>query len=464
MLKEAPCLECHLIDDFLKSLSFAQLSERDDRNRSRKEARDMQHSSLMRFCDECGLANDLEALHCASCQHLLQRVPSTNPPPIAPLTLPPPPILEVTADALLLAGKPSMPNEFRTGTILAGRYHIQEEIGRGGYSIVYRAVDLDSSQREVAIKRIPLSALSSRQVIDATQTFNREITMLTSIKWLSRGVPRLYEDFTDAENWYLVMEYIAGETLEEYLQKAPGGYLSEEETLELGIRLTQILHQLHTTANPPVIFRDLKPTNIMRTSDHELFLIDFGIARSFSAGKAKDTIPLGSPGYAAPEQYGRTQTEPRSDIYSLGATLQTLLTGRDPLELRAGERSRNPQSPSRPLRKLLEEMLSSKITQRPRSMSRIETRLRSIQLVKGFRGGAALGSLAITIFLLLLAVWTRDWVLLSLSACLGLVMVFVVDKYVGWFQNKRPSFFLGLATSLVLVGLYFVLLAQWLFR
>lgn len=422
----------------------------------------MQHSSLMRFCDECGLANDLEALHCASCQHSFQRGLSPNLPPVAPLTLPPPPILEVTAGALLMAGKPCMPNQFQPGTILAGRYQIQEEIGHGGFSTVYHAIDLGSSQREVAIKRIHLSALSSRQVIDATETFNREITMLTSIKWLN-GVPRFYEDFTDAENWYLVMQYIAGETLEEYFQKAPGGHLSEEETIELGIRLTQILSRLHT-ANPPVIFRDLKPANIMRTSDHELFLIDFGIARRFSAGKAKDTIPLGSPGYAAPEQYGRAQTEPRSDIYSLGATLQALLTGRDPAELRAGEPSRNPQSPSRLLRKLLDEMLSSQIAQRPRSMARIETRLRSIQLAGGFRGGAALGSLALTILLLLWAAWTRDWVLLSLFACLGLVSVFVVDRYVGWFQKKRPSFFIGLATSLLLIGLYFVWLGHVLFR
>lgn len=113
---------------------------------------------------------------------------------------------------------------------------------------------------------------------------------------------------------------------------------------------------------------------------------------------------------------------------------------------------------------LLDEMLSSKIAQRPLNMSRIETRLRSIQLVGGFRGGVALGSLALMIFLLLSTAWMRDWVLLSISACLGLFSVFVVDRYVGWFQSKRPSFFIGLATSLLLIGLYLVWLGHELFR
>src|SRR5947209_20191048 len=81
---------------------------------------------------------------------------------------------------------------------------------------------------------------------------------------------------------------------------------------------------------PPVVFRDVKPDNIMRTPMGRLYLIDFGIARRFTEGQSRDTGPLGSPGYAAPEQYGTTQTTPQTDIYGLGATLQTLLTGAEP--------------------------------------------------------------------------------------------------------------------------------------
>jgi serine/threonine protein kinase len=95
-------------------------------------------------------------------------------------------------------------------------------------------------------------------------------------------------------------------------------------------------------------------------------------------GKSKDTTPLGSPGYAPPEQYGRAQTDQRADIYSLGATLQTMLTGLDPLELRAGEPSRNPRLPSRALRKLLDEMLSPEVAARPVSMAEVKKRLEFI--------------------------------------------------------------------------------------
>jgi serine/threonine protein kinase len=106
-------------------------------------------------------------------------------------------------------------------------------------------------------------------------------------------------------------------------------------------------------------------------------LIDFGIARNFTSGKKKDTTPLGSPGFAPPEQYGRSQTDQRADIYSLGATLQTLFTGRDPLELRAGEPARNPSHPSRALSKLLTQMQSPVAKRRPASMNAIKRRLES---------------------------------------------------------------------------------------
>ncbi|HEV2474029.1 MAG TPA: serine/threonine-protein kinase, partial [Chthonomonadales bacterium] len=109
----------------------------------------------------------------------------------------------------------------------------------------------------------------------------------------------------------------------------PGLPLSE--TLDLGLQLCTVLDYLHTR-QPPIIFRDLKPANIMRTPAGQVYLIDFGIARHFIPGKPKDTIPFGSPGYAPPEQYGKAQTTPQADIYSLGALLHQALSGDDPAE------------------------------------------------------------------------------------------------------------------------------------
>lgn len=348
----------------------------------------MQHSSLVLFCDECGLANESTASHCASCQHPLVRGRSElNTPPVAPITVASLPVREVTPGPLFAldtqgtrVARSRYPMcDFRPGSLLAGRYQIQEEIGRGGFSVVYRAVDRQAvfDCRLVAIKRIQLDQLTPRQIIDATETFNREVAVLPRFNGGVSGIPAYYEHLTDAENWYLITQYIEGQTLEEYLQKAPGGYIAEKEVLELGAELAELLHTLHTLESP-IIFRDLKPTNIMITPNGGFFLIDFGIARTFTPGKAKDTTPLGSPGYAPPEQYGRAQTDQRSDIYSLGATLQTLLTGRDPLELRSGESSRNPEALSHGLHKLLDEMLSVEAAQRPADMSQVKKRLEFI--------------------------------------------------------------------------------------
>src|SRR5579885_3314483 len=384
-----------------------------------------QQSSMMLFCDECGLANEPGATHCVACRHSLAHASST--PPVTPVKIAPPPVLQVTPGPLLtqnsLAGLLSTQRttgDFKPGTILASRYQIEEEIGRGGFSIVYRATDLYANHREVAIKRIQLTSLTPRQVIDATETFNREITMLARFKGVD-GIPAFYEHLTDADNWYLITQYIKGQTLEEYLQQKPGGYLDEKETVTLGIVLTQIMQKLHDY-NPPVIFRDLKPANIMITPEHTFFLIDFGIARNFTPGKAKDTTPLGSPGYAPPEQYGRAQTDQRADIYSLGATLQTLLTGRDPLELRAGEPSRNPRQPSRTLSKLFAEMLSPDVAKRPASMRVVQRRLESTRrsprlsymtgLLFGFVLSAMLALLIFTEFGRVLGSFA--WILISM--------------------------------------------------
>ena len=159
-----------------------------------------------------------------------------------------------------------------------------------------------------------------------TAAFEQEARMLAKLK--HPGLTAVSDYFQDNGMYYLVMEFVEGETLEAARQRA-GGRFNEEQVLNWAEQLCQTLNYLHTQ-NPPIIFRDIKPSNIMIQSDGKLKLIDFGIARHFKLGQTKDTIPLGTPGYAPPEQHGKAQADPRSDVYALGATLHQLLTGHDP--------------------------------------------------------------------------------------------------------------------------------------
>ncbi len=211
--------------------------------------------------------------------------------------------------------------------LLQERYRGLAQVGKGGFSAVYRAEDTLFNNHLVAIKAISLSGLSATEIIEATDAFNREVVLLTHLK--HPGLPRVYSQFSSAECWYMVMDFIEGVTLERYLERTPRGRLAVNEALDIGQSLCAVLEYLHSR-QPPIIFRDLKPGNVIIRPDGHISLIDFGIARHYKVGQAKDTIPFGSPGYAAPEQYGRAQTTPRSDVYSLGTILHQLLTGADP--------------------------------------------------------------------------------------------------------------------------------------
>jgi serine/threonine protein kinase len=206
------------------------------------------------------------------------------------------------------------------------------EIGKGGFGAVYKAIDTQLAERVVAVKEMSHDYLSPQESAEATEHFKQEVFLLARLK--HPNLPSIYDYFPEGGRWYVVMDFIEGETLEDYLNRAgnghrAGGPLNVEEALSIGIALCTVLDYLHNS-QPPIIFRDLKPANIMRTSAGQLYLIDFGIARIFKQDKLKDTVALGSPGYAAPEQYGKTQTTPRSDIYALGALLHQLVTGNDP--------------------------------------------------------------------------------------------------------------------------------------
>src|SRR6266851_763046 len=241
-----------------------------------------------------------------------------------------------------------VPEQLLPQTTFRNRYSILDKIGSGGFGSVYKAIDTHCGDRLVAIKEVDLLGLHPQAAIEATNAFQREVSLLSKLE--HSNLPRLYEHFQSPGYWYLVMDFIAGETLEECQHKAPDGRLLLSEVLDIGMQLCTVLDYLHTQ-QPPIVFRDLKPANIMRTAAGQVYLIDFGIARYFKPGQAKDTVALGSLGYAPPEQYGKAQTTPRADIYSLGAVLHQLLTTRDPSEAPfrfTPLRPKSPQSHSDP--------------------------------------------------------------------------------------------------------------------
>src|SRR5258708_33872375 len=181
--------------------------------------------------------------------------------------------------------------------------------------------------RLVAIKEMNQGNLYGQQAQDAVESFKREAHLLAELQ--HPNLPSIHDYFEESGRWYLVMSFIQGETLADYLDHTPNQKLSLEETLRVGQTLCQVLYYLHPH-QPPIIFRDLKPTNIMRSADGHLYLIDFGIARHFKPGQVKDTSSYGSMGYAPPEQYGKAQTTIRSDIYSLAPPLYDSLSASHP--------------------------------------------------------------------------------------------------------------------------------------
>lgn len=214
------------------------------------------------------------------------------------------------------------------GTLLGNRYHILRRIGGGGMGVVYLAQDQRLPGRQCAVKEMSLIQLAPQDRNWAIQAFRQEAQMLANLH--HPGLAAVSDFFAESGNWYLVMDYVEGETLKARLERAPGGRLALDEALRITGELCDVLIYLHRQS-PPVVFRDLKPSNVMLTPEGKVKLIDFGIARFFKPGQTRDTMNLGTPGYAAPEQYGGLgQSDRRADIYSLGVLLHQMVSGYDP--------------------------------------------------------------------------------------------------------------------------------------
>ena len=212
-------------------------------------------------------------------------------------------------------------------TVLQDRYVVMQKLGQGGMGAVYRASDRRLSTVTWAVKEMSQSAISGpleRQ--QARDAFRHEAEMLAALN--HPNLPRVTDHFEQDGKAYLVMEYVPGETLLSFLMRE-GLPQPQARVFEWARQLCDALDYLHNQ-HPPIIFRDLKPANIMLTPKSQIKLIDFGIARLFKPGQARDTQAFGTIGYSAPEQYGKGQTDARSDVYSLGVLLHQLLTGYDP--------------------------------------------------------------------------------------------------------------------------------------
>jgi serine/threonine-protein kinase len=210
--------------------------------------------------------------------------------------------------------------------LLQNRYRVLDLIGGGGMGFVYLAEDLHLGGQPCAIKVLPPDQLPVPDRAWAVTQFQHEARLLAGLN--HHGIVQVRDHFFENGDWYLVMDYVPGQSLAAWLGQLPQG-LPVPVVLNYAAQLCAVLEYLHGH-NPPVIFRDLKPGNIMISQAGEVKLIDFGIARFFKPGRSHNTINLGTPGYASPEHSGSGQTDLRSDIYSLGVLLHQLLTGYDP--------------------------------------------------------------------------------------------------------------------------------------
>lgn len=203
----------------------------------------------------------------------------------------------------------------KIGQIYFDRYEVVGLLGDGGTSKVYQ------------VRHIKLGNYWAIKAIDKNLLYGDIVDEAYILKELNHhAIPKIV-DIEDTEKYfYIIEEYICGETLKAHKVKV--GDISKEQIVNWSIELVNVISYLHGQLSGPIIYRDIKPENIMITKEGQLKLVDFGIARVYKENLTKDTMPLGSRGYCAPEQFGGTQSDERTDIYGLGVTIYFMLTGR----------------------------------------------------------------------------------------------------------------------------------------
>ncbi len=304
-------------------------------------------------CNHCGTLNPVTESFCENCGALLYAtmpVTSTQPPPTQSTRAPGP-------------------------IVLKQRYRVLHSLGSGGFGTVYKVEDMQLSNRPLAAKKLDLNAIAPKDHQAAISSFKQEATLLATLQ--HPNLPRIYEHFTEKNENYMIMDFIEGETLEEHLKKLKRPVLAVPEVVRIAMQLAIVLDYLHTR-RPAIIFRDLKPANIMLTLRQEVYLIDFGIARHFKPGQSGDTTQWGTREYAAPEQLKGRQTSEYSDIYSLGVVLHELLTGEEPGYPPTFAPPTLTGTAQTKLGKLVMHMLKSDKANRPANMALVKQQLQSI--------------------------------------------------------------------------------------
>ncbi len=263
------------------------------------------------ICPSCSESNPVQARFCLNCAEPLR---GRSLPTVTPQAQPQP---------------SNLTGMLQPDTVLASRYKVVGKLGKGGMGAVYQVFDTRLTGKQWAMKELSDAAILDPQERQHTiEAFKHEATLLASLNHLN--LTRVVDYFQENNKYYLVMDLVEGNTLEELLLARTTPF-PESTVIGWALQLCEVLEYLHNQ-NPPIIFRDLKPSNIMFDQDGHIRLIDFGVARLFKPGKSKDTASFGTAGYAPPEQYGKGQTDARSDLYALAATLHHLLTLRDPAD------------------------------------------------------------------------------------------------------------------------------------
>lgn len=269
--------------------------------------------------------------------------------------------------------------------ILKNRYEIRGILGKGGMGCVYKVADRFERGRIFAAKMLQAGRLSAEKTQEALSQFRTEARILMFLT--HQNLPKVYDYFSVGDRHYIIMEYVRGRTLEQFLAARRGKPVDEQLALSWALQICRTMHFLSVQKPRPIVFRDLKPSNIMIDREGKVKLIDFGIARFFKEEKSEDTYVYGTPGYAAPEQYGTGQTDVRSDIFSLGATLHHCLTGRDPSESPLDfpdPRSLNPKL-SRETAAIINKALSHDMDKRFRSALEMKQAIQKVMMESALR-------------------------------------------------------------------------------
>lgn len=291
-------------------------------------------------CSFCGAMNRFKASYCRNCGRSFTTArPALHPQPTirclacGQQNRPTATYCSICGGSLAVQPVSTIPHP-RHGTggllqsiVLRQRYKVLDRIAQGGQGAVYKVSDTRLTGKLWALKEMSQSGIVPGERQNVLDSFYREAELLANLDHIN--LPKVVDVFEEQGRHYMVMEFVDGKTFQKILEESSGP-ISLDRVLDWAEQLCDVLDYLHNQSKP-IIYRDLKPQNIMEVAGgHDIKLIDFGIVRFYKVGKSTDTVTLGTPGFAPPEQYGTQQTDVRADIYALGATLHCLLTCRDP--------------------------------------------------------------------------------------------------------------------------------------